>query len=71
MQQGDNARILFSIGSKIFESDKMARNVRQVFDNSDFDISSMDYEFSSKIFYFVDSKKNKVNYWFENLRLNY
>ncbi len=57
---GDNVKIMFSTGSKIFESNNNGQNIRQIYENNDFDIISMDYNFMTKTFYFVDGKKSKV-----------
>jgi hypothetical protein len=54
-------KILFSLGTKLFESDKNAISIRQIYENTNMEIISMDYEFSSKTIYFADAKTNKVN----------
>jgi len=59
----DQARVLFSLGNKIYETDQEGRNVRLVFNNDDIEITSFDYNFKSKNFYFADQKNNKVNFY--------
>ena len=54
------AKVLFSIGSKIYETDKNGQNFRVIFDHNDFDISNFDYNYQTKSFYLTDEKTNKV-----------
>ena len=54
------ARIIFSIGSKIFETDQNGQNFRQILNNENLEISSFDYNYEKKLFYLADDKNNKV-----------
>jgi hypothetical protein len=54
------ARVMFSIGSKVYETDQNGQNVRLIFNNDDLVISSFDYNFAKKTFYLTDEKSNKV-----------
>ena len=41
----DLAKVMFSIGSKIYETNKNGQNFKVIFDQNDFDISNFDYKF--------------------------
>lgn len=59
-RNSQEARVIFSIGSKIYETDQNGQNVRLIFNNDDMDVSNFDYNFAKKIFYLTDEKSNKV-----------
>ncbi|CAF0941452.1 unnamed protein product, partial [Brachionus calyciflorus] len=59
-QTSDTAKIIFSIGSKIFETDQNAQNFRTILNNNDVDISSFDYNYEKNLFYLADDKNNKI-----------
>ena len=58
---------MFSIGTKIYETNANGDSLRTLYDNSDQDLVSFDYNSKTNIFYFADDKNNKVitylNYW--------
>lgn len=60
MQKGNQARVLFSVGNKIYETNLDGNNLRLVIDNKDFRISSFDFNFAKNTFYFTDEKNSKV-----------
>ena len=51
---------MFSIGSKVFETNTRGESVRTLFDNSDMDLTSFDFNSRTNVFYFADDKNNKV-----------
>lgn len=57
----DQARVMFSIGTKIYETDQNGQNVKVVFNHDDLDITNFDYNYANKIFYLTDEKNNKVS----------
>ena len=57
---GDTAKIIFSIGNKIFETNKNGENLRTLYESFDQDITSFDYNAKTNKFYFADDKNNKV-----------
>ncbi len=58
--KGDSAKIMFSIGTKIYETNANGDSLRTLYDNSDQDLASFDYNSKTNIFYFADDKNNKV-----------
>ncbi|RNA36027.1 low-density lipo receptor-related 2 isoform X1, partial [Brachionus plicatilis] len=58
--QSDLAKIIFSIGSKIFETNQQSQNFHQILNNDDLMISSFDYNYEKKLFYLADDKNNKI-----------
>jgi hypothetical protein len=52
--------VIFSLGSKILETDPNGGNVRVLLDNADLDISSFDFNYRSGVFYLTDDKNSKV-----------
>ena len=59
--QSNTAKVMFSVGSKIYETNTNGDNVRTLYDNIDMDISSFDYNSKTNLFYFADDKNNRVN----------
>lgn len=57
----DSAKILFSLGSKIFETNQQGQNLRTIMDNDNLDINSFDYNFATNTFYLADYKNNRVS----------
>jgi hypothetical protein len=57
---GDRATVLFSIGNKLFETDKNGQNLRTLLEDDTLEISNFDYNFAKNTFYFTDEKNNKV-----------
>ena len=57
---GNSAKIMFSIGSKIYETNQQGQNLRLIFDHNDLDITSFDYNYATNTFYMADEKNNKV-----------
>ena len=51
---------MFSIGTKIYETNANGDSLRTLYDNSDQDLVSFDYNSKTNIFYFADDKNNKV-----------
>lgn len=64
---GDTAKVIFSTGNKIFETNQRAENLRVLYENNNAEINSIDYNFELSAFYMADDKNNKVkqNYSFE------
>ena len=58
--KGDQAKVLFSIGNKIFETDKNGQNMRTLLEDDTLEISNFDYNFVKNTFFFTDEKNNKV-----------
>lgn len=58
--KGDSAKVFFSSGGKIFETNQKGENLRILLDNSNFDISSIDYNFETNVIYMADDRNNKV-----------
>lgn len=54
------AKIIFSVGSKMFETNQQGQSSRQILNNDDLIISSFDFNYDKKIFYLADDKNNKV-----------
>lgn len=55
--------MLFSVGNKIYETNKDGISYRVVMDNNDLEISSFDYDYAKNTFYLTDDKNKRVIYW--------
>lgn len=60
--KGDSAKVLFSVGNKIYETNKDGISYRVVMDNNDLEISSFDYDYAKNTFYLTDDKNKRVIY---------
>ena len=58
--KGDAARVIFSVGNKIYETNQRGDNLRTLMDNNDLDIRSIDYNFDANTIYMADEKNKKV-----------
>lgn len=60
---GDRARVIFSLGTRILESDLNGQNVRVLVENNDgWDLGSFDYNYAKSVFYVADNKNSKVTF---------
>lgn len=48
------------MGNKVFETSRDGENLRVLVDNSQIEISSIDYDYSKNTFYLADNKNSKV-----------
>jgi hypothetical protein len=51
---------MFSVGSKIYETNQRGDNLRTIMDNNEVDIRSIDYNFETNSIYMADEKNKKV-----------
>lgn len=54
--------MLFSVGNKIYETNKDGISYRVVMDNNDLEISSFDYDYAKNTFYLTDDRNKRVIY---------
>jgi hypothetical protein len=51
---------VFSIGNKIYETNKEGQNLRVLLDSDNYDITSFDFNHLTSTMYLADEKNNKV-----------
>jgi len=56
---------MFSVGSKIYETNQRGDNLRTIMDNNEVEIRSIDYNFETNTIYMADEKNKKVNILFK------
>jgi len=56
---------MFSVGSKIYETNQRGDNLRTIMDNNEVDIRSIDYNFETNTIYMADEKNKKVKILFK------
>ena len=57
---GDQAKVIFSFGTRLIETDQSGQNVRTILASDELDIGAFDYNYAKRVFYLADDKSNKI-----------
>ena len=65
----NEAKVIFSTGSKLYETDLNGQNMKLIFNQNNYDITSFDYNYNKKFFFLTDELNNKVLIFKKNYSL--